>query len=64
MFSIIETIATVVLLLLLMMFVLHLIRGDAADWLTSKFQVDMFEPIFTSQPDEDDNTGTTHGQVS
>ncbi len=39
MYRFIETVATAILLLLLMMFVLHLIRGDAWDWLLSKFQV-------------------------
>lgn len=39
MFSIIETIATAILLILLMIFVLHLIRGDAGEWLTSKFRI-------------------------
>lgn len=40
MYRIIETFATVILLLLIMMFILHVIRGDAADWLISKFRVD------------------------
>lgn len=39
MFSIIETVATTILLLLLMIFVIHLLRGDALEWLVSKFQV-------------------------
>jgi len=39
MFRIIESFATAILLLLVMMFVLHLIQGDAWEWLTSKFRV-------------------------
>lgn len=37
-----ETFATSILLILLAVFVLHLIRGDAMGWVTSKFSV--FEP--------------------
>jgi hypothetical protein len=40
MFSIIETFATAVLLLLAMMLIIHILRGDAAEWLTNKFVVD------------------------
>lgn len=40
MFSIIETVATAILLLLIMMLVLHLIYGDAGEWILNKFKVD------------------------
>jgi hypothetical protein len=61
MFSIIETIATVVLLLLLMMFILHVIRGDAVDWLTSKFQVVTIDNLAgqSEQPTQTDNGAQT-----
>lgn len=39
MFTFIETAATTILLLLVMIFVLHLIRGDAGDWFVSKFRI-------------------------
>lgn len=39
MFSIIETLATAILLILVMIFILHLLSGDAGEWLASKFSV-------------------------
>lgn len=39
MFRIIESFATAILLILVMIFVLHLIQGDAWEWLVSKFRV-------------------------
>lgn len=41
-----ETFSTAILLILLAVFVLHLIRGDAMTWLTSKFRA--FDPATTS----------------
>jgi len=35
--TVIETVATVVLLILLMIFISHIIKGDGTDWLKSKF---------------------------
>lgn len=34
-----ETFSTAILLILLAVFILHLIRGDATNWLSSKFTV-------------------------
>jgi hypothetical protein len=59
MFSIIETVATAVILLLLMMLAIHLIRGDAGEWLVNKFRVDAgVSDTTTDTPSTNGNDGT------
>lgn len=61
MFTFIETAATAILLLIVMIFVLHMIRGDAGEWFVSKFRIgDSFEKI-TGSPSTPNipTTGTT-----
>lgn len=49
MFRIIETLSTAILLVLIMILVLHLIRGDALEWIGSKFQIGV-EEVTKSTP--------------
>ncbi len=59
MFSIIETIATAILLIILMILIIHLIRGDAGEWLLSKFQIEGLAKVVDSIPKPAGSTTTS-----
>jgi hypothetical protein len=62
--SIVETLATAILLVLVMIFVLHLINGDAGEWIASKFKVASGIHPTTPTSNAPASTGTSGGNTS